>query len=185
MSKPVKALIKNELEKRFEGITSLAVVGITGIDGVRNHEIRGRLLAKDIRLTVVKNSIARQAFREIGLSPAAEMLDGPCAVAYGADSVVTVVRELLDIKRETPNLTVKAALLEGEIFGADRIAELSALPTLGEALSGIVRCVLSPGAKLAGCLVGPGGKIASLVKAIEDKQKDEGGADEAPASVSA
>ena len=178
MSKPVKELIRKELIKRFEGVTSLAVVGFTGIDTLKTHEIRGRLRAKDIRMTVVKNSIARHAFEAVGIPEAKDLLEGPCAVAFGVDqeqvSVVNVVRELLDIAKEAPNLVVKAAVLEGDVFGKDQIDALSKYPTRDEAIARTVSCVLAPGAKLAGCLVGPGGKIASLLKAIQEKKEGEG-----------
>ena len=45
MSKPIKNLLRKEFIRRFEGITSLAVVGFTGLDAVSTNEIRGRLLA--------------------------------------------------------------------------------------------------------------------------------------------
>ena len=168
MSKPVKELIRGELKKRFDGLSSLAVIGFSGLDGVATNEVRGRLLEKDIHVTVVKNSLARQAFRELGIEAAADMLDGPCAVAYGSDSVVDVVRELLDIHKESPALTVKAALLEGQVFGPDRIDELSKYPTRDEALARVVACVLSPAGKLSACLTAPGSKIAGILKTIEE-----------------
>jgi ribosomal protein L10 len=181
MSKPVKQLVQNELVKRFGNIDSLAVVGFTGLDAIMTHTVRGRLLDKGVRMMVVKNSVARQAFKKLGIEKAGEMLDGPCAVAYGTDpkvSVVNVVRSLLEIAKDAPKLTVKAALLEGEIFGKDRIEELSKYPTRDESLSQLVGLLLSPGRKLAACLIGPGSKVAAILKTIEDKRKEE--ADAAP-----
>lgn len=173
MSKPVKELIKKELLKRFAGVDSLAVVGFTGLDAIATNKIRGRLLAKKIKMTVVKNSIAKRAFGDLGIAGASDMLEGPCAVAYGADSVVTVVRELLEIGKDSPKLTVKAAFLEGEIFPTDRIDELSKFPTRDEAIGRVVACILSPGKKLAACIIGPGSKVASILKTIEEKAPKE------------
>lgn len=169
MSKPIKALVRNELIKRLQDATSLAVVGFTGLNAVANTTIRGRLRDKGIRLTVVKNILARQAFQEIGIPEAGQMLDGPCAVAYGGDSVVGVVRELLAIHKENPTLTVKAALLDGEVFDADRIAELSTYPTRDEAIATLVACALAPARKLAACAGAPAARIAGILKTIEEK----------------
>ena len=177
MSKPVKQLVQNELLRRFEGIESLAVVGFTGLDAVTTHTVRGRLLEKGIRMMVVKNSIARQAFKKLGMEKACDMLEGPCAVAFGTDpkiGVVTVVRTLLEIGKEAPHLTVKAALLEGLIFSQDRIDELSKYPTRDEALGQLAAILLAPGRKLAACIIGPGGKVASILKTIEEKRKEAG-----------
>lgn len=173
MSKPVKKLIRDELIKRFDGVTQLAVVGFTGVDANSTNAIRARLAEKDIRVSVVKNALAKQAFRELGLQDAGELLDGPCAVAYGADSVVTIVRELLDIGKEAPNLKVKAAFMEGDVFTQDKIYALSKYPTRDEAVGQVISCVLSAGANLAACLIAPGGQIAGILKGIEEKASDD------------
>ena len=171
MSKLVKDLVRKELVKRFEGVSSLAVVGISGLDAVSTNEIRGRLREKDIRISVVKNSLARQAFRELGLESGASLLDGPCAVACGRDDIVGIVRELLEIQKESPAFEVKAALMDGEAFRGDRVLDLSRYPTREEALSLVSSCALSAGGRLAASLLGPGGKIASILKTIEEKQE--------------
>jgi ribosomal protein L10 len=189
MSKPVKKLIRDELIKRFDGVTQLAVVGFTGVDANTTNTIRARLAGKDIRVSVVKNALAKQAFRELGIDIVGQLLDGPCAVAYGADSVVTVVRELLDISKETPNLVVKAAFMEGDLFTQDKIAALSKYPTRPEAIGQALSCVLSAGANLAACIMGPAGQIAGILKSIEDKAPAETAAPEvapeAPADAEA
>ncbi|MHC4983467.1 MAG: 50S ribosomal protein L10 [Planctomycetota bacterium] len=170
MSKPVKEMVRKELARRFEGLTSLAVVGFTGLDAVRTNEIRSRLREKEIKLTVVKNSLARQAFKRIGLEQAAGVLDGPCAVAYGGEGIISVVRELMEIGEDSPELTVKAAMLDGEVFqGDEQVAALSRFPTLDEARGQIVGCAISVAAFLAGCLVAGGSQTAALISAIEQR----------------
>jgi len=169
MSKPVKKLIRDELIKRFDGVTQLAIVGFTGVDANTTNVIRARLAGKDIRVSVVKNALAKQAFRELGIDNAAQLLDGPCAIAYGADSVVTVVRELLDIGKDAPNLVVKAAFMEGDLFTQDKIEALSKYPTRPEAIGQALSCVLSAGANLSACIIGPAGQIAGILKSIEEK----------------
>ena len=174
MSKPVKALIRDELARRLEGVTSLAIVGLTGVNAITATEIRKRLSEKEIRLLVVKNALARQAFKACGLDVACNLLDGPCALAYGGDNVVSTVRELLDIKKEqAKNLVVKAAVMDGEPFASDRIDALSKFPTRDEAIGTVVSCALAPGMKAAACILAPGSKIASLVKTIEESHADE------------
>ena len=173
MSKPVKQLIRKELSQRIEGITSVAVLNLTGVDAIATNKMRGRLLKKDIRVTVVKNSLARQSFKEIGLDVAVDLLDGPCALAYGGESVVSVVRELLDIRKDVPNLTVKAAVMEGEVFsGEAEVDALSKFPTRDEAIAEVLGCVISAGANVAACVMAPASEIASLIKAVQEKAEE-------------
>jgi len=170
MSKPVKEMVRKEFAARFKGLTSLAIVGFTGLDAITINRIRGRLREKQIRLLVVKNSLAKQAFKAIGLEAAIDLIEGPCAVAYGSQSVVGMVRELMEIGTESPHLTVKAAMLEGEVFkGDDQVRALSRFPTRDEALDQLAGCVMWPGASLAACLIGPAAQVSALVEAVENK----------------
>ena len=172
MSRPVKQMIRRELARRFAGVSSVAIVGFTGIDAEATYQMRGTLAQKDIHLTVVKNSLARQAFKEVGLDAAIELLDGPCAIAYGGDSVVTIVRELLDIRKIAPTLEIRGAVLDGDVFKGDaEVKQLSNFPTREEAIGQVLQCALAAGANLAGCLLGPAGQIAGILKTIEEKDE--------------
>jgi large subunit ribosomal protein L10 len=169
MSKPVKELVRKELMKRLDGVSSLAVIGFTGLDAVSTNKVRSNLVKKDIHVTVVKNALAKQAFKELGLTSASELLEGPCAIAYGSDSVVSVVRELMELGKEAKALTIKGAVMEGTIFREADIVALSKYPTRSESISNLVAAVLSPGRKLAAALLAPGSKLASILKTIEEK----------------
>ncbi len=175
MSKPVKKLMRKEFAKRFEGLESLAVVGFTGLDGKATTAVRARLQEKNIAMTVVKNSLARQAFKDIGLDKAASLLEGPSAVAYPKDpqqmDMVAMVRELLDIGKESPALTVKAAMLEGaDYIGDEQIKELSNYPTREEAVAKVVTSILSAGANIGGAMLGPGRSLGGALKAMEQQE---------------
>lgn len=188
MSKAVKNLLRNEVVKRLEGVKELAVVGVVGIDGVTTNKLRGELLQKGIRVIVVKNAMARQAFKELGMEDAVGLLDGACALAYGGESLVDVVRAMFDKAKTVQKLTLKGAFMEGEVFGAERMEALSKYPTRIEALGTISRIATTPGAKLVGAVVGPGSVLAGILKTIQEKQEKAGGAasaDTAPSEPSA
>ena len=169
MSKPVKELVRKELMKRLDGVSSLAVIGFTGLDAVSTNKVRSNLVKKDIHVTVVKNALAKQAFKELGLTSASELLEGPCAIAYGSDSVVSVVRALMELGKDSKALTIKGAVMEGTIFREADIEALSKYPTRDEAIANLVAAVLSPGRKLAAAVLAPGSKLASILKTIEEK----------------
>ncbi len=172
MSKPVKALLRKELVGRLTGLESLAVLSLAGIDGVATNQLRRDLRGKDIRLAVVKNSMVKAALKEVGLKRVCELIRGPCALAYGGESVVVTVRELLKHGKELPALAVKGAVMEGEVYGPDRIEQLSNYPTLAEALAKLAGLVLSPGARVSGATAGPGGLLASAISGLAEKDKD-------------
>ena len=172
MSKPVKSLLRKELSRRLDGVVSLAVLSLTGVDGVTANQLRRKLRDENIRLMVVKNSIARWVFKEKGFEQGCSLIDGPCALAWGSDSVVNVVRALLDQAKEIPSLQIKGALFEGEIFGPDRVENLAKYPTRSEALATVAMLIRSAGANLAGSLIGPAGRLAGAIKQIGDHEEN-------------
>jgi large subunit ribosomal protein L10 len=172
MSKPVKNLIVESYKRRFEGVTGAVVVDIRGIASNDNNKFRETLAQKQIKVTVVKNSLARRAFEGTEMTDLGEMLEGSSAMVYpvGEDvSVVSVARELIGMVKQLPNLTFKGALMDGIRFGPDEIDALSKYPTREEAQAKVVQVLLSPGRNLAGAIAGPGGRIASILKTIQDK----------------
>ncbi len=80
MSKTIKGMITEELRKRYAGMKDACVVDLTGMSVLEQEDLRGRLRKKSARLEVVKNSLARRAFRESVLEPLGDALVGPCAL---------------------------------------------------------------------------------------------------------
>jgi len=173
MSKKVKNLITNELSAKFKDLENVAVISPQGIDGIKTNLLRRRLREKGLRMTVVRNSLARRASGGTKLSGFDKLLTGPSAVIHGQASIAAVARFLIEEKKKDDKLQIHGLFFDGELYIGDKGAEqASKLPTREEALSGLVGMLLGPGRKLAGSLKGPPGKVGGLLKTIEDKAKE-------------
>jgi len=169
MSKPVKGLIQNQYEQLFEGYDGVVVIDMCGVDSNANNALRGELAAKGIKVTVVKNSLARKAVAGTNLEPIVNVLDGPCAFAFGSESVVNVARELMPKVKELEKLEFKGAVLDGELFEAGDVERLSKFPTRDEAIADVLGCILGAGGNLVGAIVGPGSTLGGQIAQIEEK----------------
>jgi large subunit ribosomal protein L10 len=169
MSKPVKNLIANRYQGLFKDLDGAVLIDIRGIASNDNNAMRAALAAKGIRITVVKNALAKRVFTDGGLDALSGLLEGPSAVVYGGESVVNVARELVELTKKQPTLQLKGALMDGQVFAADEMEALSKYPTRDEAQAQVVQLFLSPAKNLVAAVLGPGGKVASLVKTIEEK----------------
>lgn len=172
MSLKVKGYIEATLRERFADTRECVVVSIRGIGGNDNNLMRGELAKKDIHVTVVKNSMAGKAFAELGMGEIKSLFEGPCAIAYGGDSVVDIAKELADWKKKLDPLEIKGAYVDGEVLGQDEARELSKMPSRAELQGTVVMLAQSPGRRVAGQLIGPAGRIAGCIKAIADKQDE-------------
>jgi large subunit ribosomal protein L10 len=169
MSKPVKNLIVDSYKRRFADMDGAVVISLRGVGSNLNNSLRGALAEKQMRITVVKNSLARRALEGTDVAGLSQIMDGPSALVYGGESVVDIARALVEQAKTVANLEFRGALMEGQAFGPDQIDELSKYPTRPEAQGQVIQLVLSPAQNLMGAVTGPGRKIVSLVKAIEEK----------------
>ena len=176
MSKKVKNLITRELGEKFKGVDSVAVINPRGINATKNNQIRRKLREKGLRMTVVKNTLAKRAAGDGKLKGFDALLDGPSAVIYGEASIATIARLILDEKKADEKIELRGIFFDGELYTGDKgVEQVSKLPTREEAIGQIVALILAPGAKLSGIFKGQGGKVAALIKAVEERAEKSGG----------
>jgi len=171
MSKPLKRMLSEDLRQRYAGVDSACVVDLTGLGVQKTQQIRRDLRQKNIRMQVVKNSMARLAFDDGPLGPLAAELKGPCALVTGGDSIVEVAKALVHWTKEFAELSLKQAMLEGDP-GLLTVRELSKLKSRVELLGEVAMLIASPGRAIASCLRSPQSKIAGCLKAIAEREEE-------------
>lgn len=170
MSKSVKSMIISDYKSRLAGVSDAAVISIRGVKAIETTKLRGVLRKKKIKVTVVRNSLARKALEGSTLTELFPLMQGNSALAYGGASVVEIARELAKALTDIPGIELKGAVLDGQLFSGEKgVKELSKFPTREEALGQTVTLLLGPARKLAAQVAGPGATLAGLVKAIETK----------------
>ncbi|MEE9294446.1 MAG: 50S ribosomal protein L10 [Phycisphaerae bacterium] len=171
MSKQLKSLVTDALRARYEGIDRACVVDVSGLNVEDTIKLRRELTSRNIRLRVVKNSLARRAFAGGPLETLGNDLSGPCALVTGGDSAIDMAREMVRLAVEFPQLGLKQGILEGE-SSLVSVPDLAKLMGRTELLSELAGLLSSPGRSLAGCLSSPQSRIAGCLKAMADKSEE-------------
>jgi large subunit ribosomal protein L10 len=175
MSKVIKQMQMDALKKDFNGVRDMVLLNIVGLDAIAENKMRLDLRKKGIRLQMVKNSLARRVFGEMGLK-AESAWAGPTTVAWGAGSVAELSKEIETlVKKYTKKMAVKSAIADGQEVTFDVALKM---PTKQEILSSIVGMIMGPASQIAGQIVGPGSQIAGQLKTLSEKKES----DPAPAA---
>jgi large subunit ribosomal protein L10 len=177
MSKYVKGLLTDEIGKQLEGVQDALLVNISGMTANDNSALRVQLRKKDIRMTMVKNSLVRRASEGTPLSAAFMGLEGSTAVVWGGEDIVGLAKEVMRLTKEKSfaKFEPKGGVLDGAALTAGDIEKVSKWPSRGEQLSLLLGQILSPGANLVSQLLSPGGALASQI----EQKGEEGEADNA------
>src|ERR1700752_4397829 len=116
MSKTVKAMIIREYKSRFQGAKDASLLSVRGVKGTDTTKLRGILRKKKVRVSVVRNSLAKKALEGSGLDALFPLMEGNSAIVYGGNSVVEIARELTKALPDFPGLEIKGAVLDGQLF---------------------------------------------------------------------
>jgi large subunit ribosomal protein L10 len=102
-----------------------------------------------------------------------EHLAGPTAIAFSDDPAVPAriikdFREEEDLER--PEL--KAAYIEGDLYGADQLDALASLKSREELIGDILGLLMAPAQNIAGALQGPAAMLAGGIKTLAERDEE-------------
>ena len=143
-------MIKDE----FAGYDSFIFTDYRGMTVEQITALRKTLRKQDAAYRVVKNRYAKIAFNDLEKGGADDQMVGPTAVALvKGDTANSVAKALFQANKDGVTITVKGALVGGELMNADQIEALSKLPTKLELISSLMGTMKAPVQKLAATLL--------------------------------
>lgn len=155
------------LLKNAEGVI---VADCRGLDVAHFRALRRRLRDHHAEIHVIKNTLARRAFTQVGLEPPEDLLHGPTALTILRDDLSGPAKDLLAVADDTGLLVIKGGLLSGRPIDARSVKSLSTLPTRAELLAQLLGVVKAPQRQLATVLNAPLVDFVGVLKAYSEKE---------------
>jgi large subunit ribosomal protein L10 len=177
MSKYVKNLVAQDIARHLEGVQDALLVNVVGMDANQTVVLRKHLREKNIRLLVVKNSLAKRATEGTPLAAAFDSSEGSLALVWGGEDFVSLVKEVtrLDQNAQFAQFQARGGVLDGERLTPEKVKEISRWPNRQQQLGILLGQILSPGALLLSQILSPGGALASQIEKKSEEAEDGGG----------
>jgi large subunit ribosomal protein L10 len=156
MKRSEKEQIVAEVSESVGRAQALFFTDFSGLTVEQATELRREFRKSGVEYRVVKNTLIQKALQSAGAHDRiAERLVGPTGVAFAFEDPVAPAKIIQKFSEKHSKLSLKACLLENEVYEGSRLAELAALPTRKEVLAAILGSIESP---LAG--------VPSVVRAV-------------------
>ena len=156
---------------------SVVIVDYRGLTVAQDTELRKQLREAGVIYKVCKNTMMKRAFEGTDFAGLEEYLEGPSAMVVSKDDATAPARIICKFAKTAEALEVKAGVVEGTVYDAAGITELSKIPSREELLS-----------KLLGSLQSPITNLARVLNQIAEQggaEACEAAAEEAPAAAEA
>jgi large subunit ribosomal protein L10 len=188
MARADKQAAVAEIVESFNDAAGAVLTEYRGLTVKELQDLR-RSLGENADYAVVKNTLAKLAATEVGISGFEELLTGPTAIAFIKGDVVEAAKGLRDFAKTNPALVIKGGILDGKQLDASEIAKLASLESREVLLAKLAGAMLASLSQAVYLLNAPLAQAARLAGALQAKAEQDpsilaGGAGE-PAAAEA
>ena len=147
------------LTEKLKGAAAGVIVDYSGINVAEDTEMRRKLRESNVDYAVVKNTLLRFAFNNVGLDELDPLLNGTTSIAICQDDPVApakIIKEFAD--KMNDHFEIKGGFMDGKAISLDEVNSLASIPALP---------VLQ--AQVLGTMLAPISSLACVIKAIAEK----------------
>ena len=159
-NRQIKQAKVEEIREKLEKSQSVVLASYQGLTVEEDTQLRKSLREAGVEYKVYKNTLVILAAKELGIEGLEGHLQGPISIAIGYDDVTAPARILNDFAKTHKKLELKAGLVQGEIYDADKVKQLANIPSKDVLI-----------AKLLGSIKSPLSKFAYLLNAIKESKE--------------
>ena len=176
MNKQDKNQMIEVLKEKFSQYNNFYITNTESLTVAQVSKLRRICFDKNVELKVAKNTLIRKAMEQLDsdrFKGAFDSLHGVTALMF-AESAKEPALILTSFRKDNPKTkerpVLKAAFIDGDVFVGDKQLEvLRDLKSKQDLIGEIIGLLQSPAKNVISGL-NAGGKLASLVKALEDRQ---------------
>ena len=175
MARPEKVAVVDEIREKLADADAAVLAEYRGLKVGELARLRAALRPAGTEFKVFKNTLARRAAEEAGLTDLVPLLEGPTAIAFVRGDAVIAAKALRDFARTTPALVVKGGLLGARVLVPADVEALAEVPPRDVLLARLAGGFQAPLTKAAGLFQAFTRNFAYGLKAYVDQRQGDAG----------
>lgn len=165
-----KKVVVEEIKQKIQNAKSVVFVKFEGLTVAQDTELRREFRKNNVEYKVLKNSLIKRAFNDLGVTSFDDDLVGPTSVAFGADETAAAKVIVEAAKKYENKVVVKSAYVEGGKVDVQGVKQLAAMPSKEELVAKMLGSLQAPISNFVGVLTAiPRGLVIALNAIAEQK----------------
>lgn len=148
---------------------AMFVTEYLGLSMKQIDDLRAKVRESGGEFHIVKNTLGKVAFEQIGLPSADQLLGGSSAILFAFKDAPESAKVISDFARTSEFVKVKGGYLDKNVISAEDVKSLAELPPLPVMRAQLLGVIMAPASKLVRTLAEPARQVAAVIKAYADK----------------
>ncbi|HZE40628.1 MAG TPA: 50S ribosomal protein L10 [Stackebrandtia sp.] len=162
-----------ELTEKFRASNATVLTEYRGLSVPQLKELR-RALGEGASYRVAKNTLAKRAASDAGLTDLDEYFSGPTALTFVTGEIVDAAKALRDFAKDNEALVIKGGVMDGLPVSAAEISKIADLDSREVLLAKLAGALKGGMSKAAGLFAAPASQVARMSAALRDKKEAAG-----------
>lgn len=167
-----KKVIVDQVGTTASNALSLVIADARGVNVTHMTILREKAREQNIEIRVVRNTLAKLAFKGTDFECVSEVLTGPSLFGFSMEDPGAAARLFKEFAKDNDKFEVKALSISGQLLDTGQIDVLAKLPTLEQALGQLACVTLAPITKLVRTFNEVPTKVTRVVGAVRDKKQE-------------
>jgi len=164
----------SELAKGVQQAQAIALMSFSKLTVEEMTSFRLALRKKDVRVKVVKNTLAKRVFSETPFKEVCEQFEGPTLLAYSSGDAVMTAKAIMEwANKENFNVKLKSGVALNKVISEKEMVALSKLPGRNELLVSFLWALKSHPTKFLYALQDGPNRLGYALGALKSKKEKE------------
>ena len=165
-----KKVVVEEIKEKIQNSKSVVFVKFSGLTVAEDTELRREFRKNNVEYKVLKNTLIKRAFNDLGITDFDEDLNGPTSVAFGTDETGASKVIVEAAKKYQDKITVKSAFVDGGKVDVNGVKELAAMPSKEQLIAKMLGSLQAPISNFVGVLSAMPRSLVIALNAVAEKK---------------